>query len=71
MIKCSLSKFADDIKLSGTVDTIEERDTIQRDLDTLIKWAHVNLRRFSEIKHKVLHVRAVSKQLIQTELPIA
>ena len=34
-IKRSLNKFADDPKLSGTVDTIEGRNTIQKDLDRL------------------------------------
>lgn len=49
-IEHTLSKFTDDNKLSGVIDTKEGRDVIQKNLDRLEKWVHM------KFKCKVLHL---------------
>ncbi|GAB0207568.1 triadin [Grus japonensis] len=55
-IECTLSKFAQNAKLCDALHTLERRDSIQRDLDRLERWARVSRMKFNKAKCKVLHM---------------
>ncbi len=51
-----LRKFADDTKLGGKAQTVEQRAALQRALDELVKWADAWGMQFNIKKCKVMHL---------------
>ena len=54
--------YADDGKLLGKARTQEERDQLQADIDTCVRWARTWLMSYSVEKCKVMHIGRLSKK---------
>src|ERR1043165_1873829 len=62
-IKSKISKFADDTKMGGGVDTEEKAEVLRRDIEGLHRWAEEWKMMFNTEKCSVMHMGRNNKKL--------
>lgn len=62
-VRSAIKIFADDTKLFRAIQTLEDHDILQHDLDSLVKWSCKWQLRFNEAKCKTLHLGSCNKRL--------
>jgi len=55
-VEGTISKFADDTKLGGAIDSLEGQEALQRDLNRLQHWAMINGVKFYRSICQTLHL---------------
>lgn len=55
-VECTITVFGDDTKLGGDANSLEEQETLQRDLNRLEHWAVINEIKFNKLKCQILYL---------------
>ena len=63
-----ISSFADDTKVSKTIETVEDTENLQKDLNTIISWSRQNNMDLHEDKFELINYKINSSKLL-SELP--
>ena len=64
VLTCNISKFADDMKITGRITTSTNKIQLQSDLDILVRWQKKDMK-FNVDKCRVLHIRNSNYHTIQ------
>ena len=67
--ECTVSNFANDTKLGGTVDSLKGQENLQRNLDRLEHWAMFSGMKFNKTKCQILHLGWSNVRGVATEQP--
>ena len=63
VVRSTTKIFADDTKLFRAIQTTEDHDILQQDLDNLVNWSHKWQLGFNETKCKILHLGSSNQRL--------